>query len=245
MGIRTNLDGYQKQTSSRQRSRRREVPPPPWRFTVAQAAPDHDDLLVAGDNGAGFFHGGCTGDDSLDQAPVWILAATTNAFFCPISTHASIRSHAAYPVHVRRSRNADVAVLIQSFEGGELPPNYRGFFACSNRRWFYEAHEVLEDFWLANRHGASGNFYKGLIQLAGAFVHLQKDRLRPSAALFKLARTNLEKYPGIHERLNLVEVLAMVADWQQQLEQGRFVLNPLTTHAAPELKTQTRPSGGL
>ena len=47
---------------------------------------------------------------------------------------------------------------------------------------------------------ANYGFYKGLIQFAGAFVHLQKDRLRPAAALFKLSRSYLEKYPIHHER---------------------------------------------
>jgi predicted metal-dependent hydrolase len=140
-------------------------------------------------------------------------------------------------------KSTRIAAMIESFRGQELDAHYLGFFDCFNRQMFYEAHEVLEDFWLANRHGANGDFYKGLIQLAGAFVHLQKDRLRPSAALFKLARTNLEKYPGIYERLNLVAVLAMIADWQQRLEQGQFALNPLTTHTAPELNTQTCQSG--
>ena len=142
-------------------------------------------------------------------------------------------------------KSTRIAAMIASFRGQEMDAHYLGFFDCFNRQMFYEAHDVLEDIWLADRHGANGDFYKGLIQLAGAFVHLQKNRPRPSAALFKLARTNLEKYPGIHERLNLVEVLAMVADWQQRLEQGRFVLNPLTTHPPPELKTQTCHSGGL
>ena len=49
----------------------------------------------------------------------------------------------------------------------------------------------------------NGNFYKGLIQLAGAFVHLQKNRLRPSAALFKLAQANLVQFPAFHEQLDL------------------------------------------
>jgi predicted metal-dependent hydrolase len=136
-------------------------------------------------------------------------------------------------------KSTRIAAMIESFRGHELDAHYLGYFDCFNRQMFYEAHEVLEDLWLADRHGANGNFYKGLIQLAGAFVHLQKDRLRPSAALFKLARTNLEKYPGFHERLNLVAVLAMMADWLQWLEQGRFVLNPLTPHTAPELHTRT------
>ena len=77
---------------------------------------------------------------------------------------------------------------------------------------------MLEDLWLPDRHGANGNFYKGLIQLAGAFVHLQKNRLHPSAALFKLARTNLEKYPAPHEHLDLKFVLGLIADWLRMLE---------------------------
>ncbi len=141
-------------------------------------------------------------------------------------------------------KSTRIAAMIASFQGQEMDAHYLGFFDCFNRQMFYEAHDVLEDIWLADRHGANGDFYKGLIQLAGAFVHLQKSRLRPSAALFKLARTNLEKYPGIHEQLNLVAVLAMISDWQQRLEQGQFLLNPLATHAAPEMKTQrSHPDG--
>lgn len=129
--------------------------------------------------------------------------------------------------------------MIESFQGQELDAHYLGYFDCFNRQLFYEAHDVLEDLWLPDRHGASGNFYKGLIQLAGAFVHLQKNRLRPSAALFKLAQANLEKYPLVHERLDLAAVLMLIGKWLQRLEQGGFVLNPLNAQTAPELKLQT------
>ena len=128
--------------------------------------------------------------------------------------------------------------MIESFRGQELDAHYLGYFDCFNRRLFYEAHDVLEDLWLPDRQGANGNFYKGLIQLAGAFVHLQKHRLRPSAALFKLAQANLEKYPRRHERLDLTAVLALIADWLQRLEQGGFTVNPLTAHAGPRLELQ-------
>ena len=84
-----------------------------------------------------------------------------------------------------------------------LDPHYTGYFDCFNRQLFYEAHDVLEHIWLKDKHGPNGAFYKGLIQLAGAFVHLQKNRLRPAAALFKLALANLEKYPREHEQLDL------------------------------------------
>jgi predicted metal-dependent hydrolase len=136
-------------------------------------------------------------------------------------------------------KSARIAAMIESFRGQELNAHYLGFFDCFNRQLFYEAHDVLEDLWLPDRHGGNGNFYKGLIQLAGAFVHLQKNRLRPSAALFKLARANLETYPAIHEHLDLLAVLAMIAEWLQRLEQGGFAVNPLTAHTAPQLHPRT------
>ena len=106
--------------------------------------------------------------------------------------------------------------MIESFRGHELDAHYLGFFHCFNSQLFYEAHEVLEDLWLPDRHGGNGNFYKGLIQLAGAFVHLQKNRLRPSAALFKLAQANLEKYPGVHEQLDLPTAVTIDSVWLWQ-----------------------------
>src|SRR5271169_5706372 len=108
--------------------------------------------------------------------------------------------------------------MIESFQGRELDAHYLGYFDCFNRQLFYEAHDVLEDLWLPDRHGADGNFYKGLIQLAGAFVHLQKNRLRPAAALFKLALANLEKYPQVHEHLNLQSTGELIRHWLADLE---------------------------
>ena len=131
-----------------------------------------------------------------------------------------------------------ITELAAQFAGDGVDPRYAGYFALFNRQKFYEAHDVLENLWLPGRHGANGNFYKGLIQLAGAFVHLQKNRLRPSAALFKLARTNLEKYPLRHEQLDLTAVLALIADWLQRLEQSEFTINPLTAATVPQLEFQ-------
>ena len=135
-------------------------------------------------------------------------------------------------------KTGQIAVMIEQFRGQELDAHYLGYFECFNRQLFYEAHDVLEELWLPDRHGVNGNFYKGLIQLAGAFVHLQKHRLRPSAALFKLAQANLEKYPRVHEQLDLASVLGLIADWSQRLEQSQFTVNPLTAPTAPELKLQ-------
>jgi hypothetical protein len=135
-------------------------------------------------------------------------------------------------------KSARIATMIESFRGQELDPHYLGYFDCFNRQLFYEAHDVLEDLWLPDRHGANGDFYKGLIQLAGAFVHLQKNRLRSAAALFKLAQANFGKYPVIHERLNTAAVLILIAGWLRQLERGGFVINPLSALNVPQLALQ-------
>ena len=126
-----------------------------------------------------------------------------------------------------------IAALAAQFSGMDVDPRYGGYFTLFNRQEFYAAHDVLEDLWLADRQGVNGNFYKGLIQLAGAFVHLQKNRLRPSCALFQLAQANLENYPADHERLDLKMVLALIAGWRRQLESG--AANPLTAVNVPQL----------
>src|SRR5260221_2262519 len=86
---------------------------------------------------------------------------------------------------------------------------YRAYFQLFNDQQYYEAHDVLEQLWL-KAFEPDTQFYKGLIQLAGAFVHLQKQfrrpshptdcpRLRPAWRLFKLAHKNLVTvYPTFH-----------------------------------------------
>ncbi len=125
--------------------------------------------------------------------------------------------------------------MIEAFQERELDAHYLGYFDCFNRQLFYEAHDVLEDLWLSDRQGQNGSFYKGLIQLAGAYVHLQKNRLRPAAALFKLAQANLEKYASPHENLDLGIVQTMIADWLRELETREFATNPLTAANPPRL----------
>ena len=133
-------------------------------------------------------------------------------------------------------KSEKIAALIDACRGRELPAHYLGYFECFNRELFFEAHDVLEELWLAEgKGGANYGFYKGLIQFAGAFVHLQKGRLRPAAALFNLSRTYLEKYPSPHQRLDVAGVLALAVWWSGQLERAGFTENPLQKYPAPAL----------
>ena len=132
-------------------------------------------------------------------------------------------------------KSAGIAKVTEPFRNQGLDPHYLGYFDCFNRGLFFEAHDVLEALWLRDKYGPNGAFYKGLIQLAGAFVHLQKSRLRPAAALFKLAQANLEKYPREHEHLNLAAVGQLIQTWLGNLESAHFEKNPLADGNAPKL----------
>jgi uncharacterized protein len=132
-------------------------------------------------------------------------------------------------------KSARISTMAESHRGHGVDPHYAGYFHCFNHQLFYEAHDVLENLWLADKHGSNGAFYKGLIQLAGAFVHLQKNRLRPAAALLKLARANLENYPSRHDRLNLQVVHVIIGHWLGELESKNFEINPLNAKNAPRL----------
>jgi predicted metal-dependent hydrolase len=97
----------------------------------------------------------------------------------------------------------------------------QGYLDCFNRQLFFEAHDVLEPLWLRQRHKARGPLYKGLIQLAGAFVHLQRGRPQPAAALFRLAGANLVGFPASVGRWDVEAARAMARDWLARLEAAR------------------------
>jgi predicted metal-dependent hydrolase len=84
---------------------------------------------------------------------------------------------------------------IESHDREGIHPALLGFLECFNQQEYFEAHKVLEPTWLAQRGRAKEGFYKGLIQLAGAFVHLQANRFAPAAALLALAQRNLASCP--------------------------------------------------
>jgi hypothetical protein len=75
-----------------------------------------------------------------------------------------------------------------------LEARYAAFFHRFNQGAFYEAHAALEPLWLERRQDPQDNFYKGLIQLAGALLHLQKGRPDPAATLFTRAHALLRPY---------------------------------------------------
>ena len=132
-------------------------------------------------------------------------------------------------------KSPKIAEWIRQFQGRGMDPHYLGFIECFNQGRFYEAHDVLEELWLGCRREPVGNFYKALIQLAGAFVHLQKQRLRPAAALFRLSAEYLSPFAPVHERLDVLAVLGLIRHWEGLLRQKKFEVNPLDSEPPPRL----------
>jgi predicted metal-dependent hydrolase len=134
------------------------------------------------------------------------------------------------------SRTGNVADKIKAYHGHGQDAHYLAYVECFNRQLYYEAHDVLESLWLVQRNALNGAFYKGLIQLAGAFVHLQKSRVKPASSLFKLARANLVPYPPLHERLDVIAVLEMIDQWLQRLESEHLSRKMLAAEMIPRLQ---------
>jgi len=143
--------------------------------------------------------------------------------------------------------------FVRNLGGSDDPthdPCYAGFFTCFNAQRYYEAHDVLEHLWLKKRDDNYG-FFKGLIQLAGAFVHLQKQRefpdhpkhgrrLRPAVRLFRLARANLEPYGPRHMDLDVTETCALCDAMASRIVEDGFARNPWSPETAPHLVLRGR-----
>ena len=125
-------------------------------------------------------------------------------------------------------------------------PFYRAFFHCWNEQRYYEAHDVLEQLWLKTK-SSDADFFKGLIQAAGAFFHLQKrfehplhakhnKRLPPAVRLFQLADKNLSSFAPRHHGLNLAALCQLLREYTDQIVTSDYKINPWSPDTAPKLK---------
>jgi hypothetical protein len=125
-------------------------------------------------------------------------------------------------------------------------PFYRAFFRCWNEQHYYEAHDVLEQLWLKTNSG-DADFFKGLIQAAGAFVHLQKRfehplhakhsrRLPPAVRLFQLAEKNLSSFAPQHHGLDVVTLCQLLRGYADQIVASDYKTNPWSPETAPKLE---------
>ena len=125
-------------------------------------------------------------------------------------------------------------------------PFYRAFFHCWNEQRYYDAHDVLEQLWLKTK-SSDADFFKGLIQAAGAFVHLQKHfehpshakhsrRLAPAVRLFRLAEGNLASFTPQHHGLDVAALCQLLNAYADQIAASDYKMNPWSPATAPKLK---------
>ena len=89
-------------------------------------------------------------------------------------------------------------------------------FSCLfNQEKFFEAHEVLEIAW-RNEKGKTTKagqnqwacFYQGLIQIAAAFVHIQRQNLGGAEKLLDSAYRYLETLPPVYGGIDIRTLMA-------------------------------------
>ena len=145
------------------------------------------------------------------------------------------------------SKSPRIAEMIRDCTHPVYSNYYIGYFKCFNTGLYYEAHDVLEELWLAEgKKSENYSFYKGLIQVAGGFVHMKLHhaepehrvhgkRLDPAARLLRLGILNTSLYPNPHYGLNLNTLHDQCHIYLKSLEVGKYLQNPWSPYQLPQL----------
>jgi predicted metal-dependent hydrolase len=84
------------------------------------------------------------------------------------------------------------------------------FLRLFNEQEFFEAHDVLEEFW--QEYGEHDRtFYQGLIQVAVALEHARRGNAKGARGVLASARTRLAPYLPHYEGFDLEWLLAAAA----------------------------------
>jgi len=144
-----------------------------------------------------------------------------------------------------------IAELVQGLgvrDSDEIDSRIVGYFECFNSGRYYEAHDVLEDLWLRQgKNHPDYAFHKGLIQLAGGFVHLRLQylypdhpkhgrRLAPACRLLLLAVENLHPYPPRHLGVDVAAAIHLAEETTEGIGEVGAWTNPWSPSMLPSLK---------
>ena len=144
-------------------------------------------------------------------------------------------------------KSSRISVLWEGVDARGRDVRYAAYFHHFNRGDYYEAHDVLESLWLEQgREAESAAFFKGLIQLAGGFVHMRKHhehpthrvhgkRLGPAARLLELAEKNIRPYGDVWEGLEIGPILDLAKETIRELEAEGFRKNPWGPEKKPKI----------
>ena len=104
---------------------------------------------------------------------------------------------------------------------------------------------MLEHLWLRTK-SEDANYFKGLIQAAGGFVHLQKQharpthpkdgrRMYPAVRLFRLAEKNLMPFVPMRHGFDVAGFLEMLRMQRESITASEHRTNPWSPERASQL----------
>jgi len=81
-----------------------------------------------------------------------------------------------------------------------------------NHGRFFEAHEAWEEIWLQAPQPEK-TFLQGIIQVAAAFHHYQRNNRVGTKSLLRAGLKKLERFPDTHRGIHLEKLRAAASQW--------------------------------
>jgi predicted metal-dependent hydrolase len=91
---------------------------------------------------------------------------------------------------------------------------------------YFDAHEELEDEW-REAPAAERDFLQGLVHVAVAWLHAERDNRNGCERQLDKARRRLEPYRPSHRGVDVDLVLAQVAAARERAARGELALGPV------------------
>ncbi|MGE0058430.1 MAG: DUF309 domain-containing protein [Dehalococcoidia bacterium] len=105
-----------------------------------------------------------------------------------------------------------------------------------NAKQFFEAHEAWEEVWLDSARELR-HFYQGLIQVAAAFVHLQRNEYPGTVKLLHEGLRKIEAYPPVTLGVDLAALAkASRVIERRVLEVGERRLREIDVDSLPQIE---------
>lgn len=86
-----------------------------------------------------------------------------------------------------------------------------------NEKYFFEAHEVLEDVWHVER-GEPRLFLQGLIQVCAAYHHFQNGNLAGAITLLERGADKMRRYPPRYLRIDAAKLISEIDGDRKRIE---------------------------
>ncbi len=107
---------------------------------------------------------------------------------------------------------------------GQVDPIREGL-RLFNERYFFEAHEVLEEVWHRER-GEPRLFLQGLIQVCAGFHHFQNGNLIGAGELLQRGTDKMHKYPDHYLGLDSARLIREVDGCRERIVRMREGAEP-------------------